>query len=118
MTTWTVKNYRDVIIFTFLMVNVLYIVMVTMLQVQANLALPWLMFSWTDVNGMDGIVFNITYVKPDSEDLLPEIKIGRETDKLDMLGLFFLLTFSTITGAQMVGMLFHRWQTCKLSQTN
>lgn len=107
------KNYRDVIIFTFLMVNVLYIVMVTMLQVQANLSLDWLLFSWTDVNGQDGIVFNLTYSKPVSDDLLPSIEIGRTTDKLDMLGLFFLLTFSSITLAQMIGMIFHRWQTCK-----
>ena len=29
------KNYRDIIIFTFLMVNVFYIVLVTMLQVKS-----------------------------------------------------------------------------------
>ena len=81
------KDYRDVIIFTFLMVNVLYIVLVTMLQVQANLFIPWLMFAWTDVNGMDGVTYNISYVKPESFDLLPEITISRETDKVFCLHL-------------------------------
>ena len=127
------KDYRDIIIFTFLMINILYIVGVTMLQVQANLSIPWLMFAWTDnvevifsknifrlstnifqgMNGRreDGIVYNLTYVKPASADLMPEVRIGRTTDKLDMLGLFFLITFSAITLAQMVGMIMHRWQT-------
>ena len=113
------KDYRDIIIFTFLMVNALYIVMVTMLQTQAELTIPWVMFAWTDnVSGIsgrreDGIVYNISYVKPESNDIKPEIRIGRTTDTLDMLGLFFLLTFSSITAAQMVGMIMHRWQTCE-----
>ena len=114
------KDYRDIIIFTFLMVNALYIVMVTMLQTQAELTIPWVMFAWTDnVSGIsgrreDGIVYNISYIKPESSDIKPEIRIGRTTDTLDMLGLFFLLTFSSITAAQMIGMIMHRWQTCRM----
>jgi chitin synthase len=107
------KDYRDTIIFTFLMINVLYIVGVSMLQVQANLTLKWTVFSRWDVGGEDGCIFSLAYIKPDSDSNAPIIQIGRETDTLDMLGLFFLITFSSITGAQVVGMLFHRWQTCK-----
>merc|ERR1719186_920940 len=105
------KDYRDTIIFTFVMINVLYIVGVTMLQVQAELTIPWTPFAQWDVNGQDGVIFNLTYVKPDTSSNYPIINIGRTTDTLDMLGLFFLITFSSITGAQMVGMIFHRWQT-------
>lgn len=105
------KDYRDTIIFTFVMINVLYIVGVSMLQVQANLTLKWTVFSRWDVGGEDGCIFSLAYIKPDSDSNAPIIQIGRETDTLDMLGLFFLITFSSITGAQVVGMLFHRWQT-------
>jgi len=93
------------------MINVLYIVGVTMLQVQAELTIKWTPFSQWDVNGEDGVIFNLTYIKPDTDSNSPIIQIGRTTDTLDMLGLFFLITFSSITGAQMVGMIIHRWQT-------
>merc|ERR1711892_254401 len=105
------KDYRDTIIFTFLMINVLYIVGVSMLQVQAGLTLKWTVFSQWDVNGEDGVIFTFEYLKPDSDSISPTIQIARETDTLDMLGLFFLITFSSITLCQMVGMLIHRWQT-------
>ena len=109
------RGYRDELVFTFLMINVLYIVLVTMLQFQANLQINWTLFSWlgVDVDGEDEIRYNLTYTAPDTmtSGVKPQINIGRETGKLDMIGFFFILAFSSITLAQMVGMFFHRWQT-------
>jgi len=105
------KDYRDTIIFTFLMINALYIVLVIMLQVQENLTINWTIFSHWDVSGQDGVIFDLFYKKPDSSSNLPVVVINRTTDTLDMLGLFFLITFSSITLCQVIGMLFHRWQT-------
>ena len=51
------------------------------------------------------------YNSPDNMES-PEVTIYRETAMLDMLGLVFLLTFSSITYAQIIGMVLHRWQTC------
>jgi len=106
----SLKDYRDVMIFTFLMINALYIVSVLMLQVQAEIRIPWTIFSTLDVNGQDGTVFNMVYTKA-SEGLDATVRVTATYQELDMLGLFFLLAFSSVTLAQMVGMLFHRWQT-------
>ena len=109
------RGYRDELVFTFLMINVLYIVLVTMLQFQANLQINWTLFSWLglDVNGEDEIRYNLTYTAPDtvSSGVKAQITIARTTGKLDMIGFFFIVAFSSITLAQMVGMFFHRWQT-------
>ena len=109
------RGYRDELVFTFLMINVLYIVLVTMLQFQANLQINWTLFSWLglDVNGEDEIRYNLSYSAPDtvSSGVKAQITIARTTGKLDMIGFFFIVAFSSITLAQMVGMFFHRWQT-------
>ena len=66
-----------------------------------------------DVNGEDEIRYNLTYTAPDtvSSGVKAQITIARTTGKLDMIGFFFIVAFSSITLAQMVGMFFHRWQT-------
>ena len=106
-------DYRDSFIFGFLMINLLYIVLVTMLQLNSPLKIPWTLFQYQNLNGLDGIHYNFTYDAPDNFES-PEIIITRETSKLDILGLVFLVTFSFITFCQMLGMMLHRWQTCKL----
>ena len=114
------KAYRDTLVFTFLMVNILYIVLVTMLQFQANLQFNWVFFSWFGYRGgEDEVRYNLTYTAPDTltSGVRAQIAIGRTTGKLDMIGFFFILAFGTITLAQMVGMFFHRWQTRKSSSS-
>ena len=111
------KAYRDTLVFTFLMVNILYIVLVTMLQFQTNLQFNWVFFSWFGYRGgEDEVRYNLTYTAPDTltSGVRAQIAIGRTTGKLDMIGFFFILAFGTITLAQMIGMFFHRWQTRKL----
>merc|ERR1712126_333762 len=105
------EEYRDVIIFTFLFTNSLYIVGVTMLQTQTDIFMDWTLFEQFDVGGLDGIFHNITYKKPETSVLTGSIDISRTVDQLDFIGLFFLLSFSSITICQMVGMIMHRWQT-------
>ena len=104
-------DYRDSFIFGFLMINLLYIVLVSMLQLNSPLKISWTLFQYQNLNGLDGIHYNFTYDAPDNFES-PEITITRETAKLDILGLVFLVTFSFITFCQMIGMLLHRWQTC------
>ena len=106
-------DFRDGLIFGFLMINALYIVLVSMLQLNSPLKISWSLFQYQNLNGLDGIHYNFTYDAPDNLES-PEITIYRETAKLDILGLVFLITFSFITFCQMIGMLLHRWQTCKL----
>ena len=110
------KAYRDTLVFTFLMVNILYIVLVTMLQFQTNLQFNWTLFSWFGYRGgEDQVRYNLTYTAPDTltSGVRAQVTIGRTTGKLDMIGFFFILAFGTITLAQMIGMFFHRWQTRK-----
>ena len=109
------KDYRDSFIFTFLMINSLYVVLITLLQLQSNIKIPWTVFSSFNLNGLDGLRYNFTYHQPDSLVGIPQITISRESKMLDVLGLCFLATFSSITFAQVIGMLMHRWQTCKYS---
>ena len=114
------KAYRDTLVFTFLMVNILYIVLVTMLQFQTNLQFNWVFFSWFGYRGgEDEVRYNLTYTAPDTltSGVRAQIAIGRTTGKLDMIGFFFILAFGTITLSQMIGMFFHRWQTRKWSST-
>ena len=105
-------EYRDSFIFTFLMINSFYIVLITMLQVQTPLKIPWTILSSFNLNGLDGLEYTFEYDKPENQES-PLVTIHRETAMLDMLGLVFLLTFSSITFAQVIGMCLHRWQTCK-----
>ena len=107
------KDYRDSFIFTFLMINALYVVLITLLQLQSNIKIPWTVFSSFNLNGMDGLVYSFNYVKPGNIAGVPHLTISREAKMLDVLGLCFLATFSSITFAQVVGMIMHRWQTCK-----
>lgn len=108
------EEYRDVIIFTFLFTNALYIVGVTMLQTKSEIFINWTMFEdwfgW-DAGGLDGLQHNVTFIKPETESLKATIQITRTHEQLDMIGLFFLVTFFSITAIQMVGMFMHRIQT-------
>ena len=105
-------EYRDSFIFTFLMINSFYIVLITMLQVQTPLKIPWTILSSFNLNGLDGLEYTFEYNAPENQES-PLVTIHRETAMLDMLGLVFLLTFSSITFAQVFGMFLHRWQTCE-----
>ena len=116
-TTNGLYDYRDGLIFGFLMINALYIVLVSMLQLNSPLKITWTLFQYQNLNGLDGIHYNFTYDAPVNMES-PEITIYRETAKLDILGLVFLITFSFITFCQMIGMLLHRWQTCKFDHSN
>jgi hypothetical protein len=42
------EEYRDVIIFTFLFTNALYVVGVTMLQMQSDIYIKWTLFDFAD----------------------------------------------------------------------
>ena len=70
------EDYRDVIIFTFLMVNCLYVVGVTVLQAQTSIFLEWTVFSFADVGGQDGILHNITYIAPTTKAISALIQVG------------------------------------------
>ena len=107
-------DYRDSFIFTFVMINVLYIVTVIMLQFGADLKFDWVLFESLDVGGQDGLHYAFDYQKPDESGSMAGVNIIRtNVDKLDVIGTFFLIMFSSVVFAQMIGMLFHRWQTCK-----
>ena len=105
-------EYRDSFIFNFLVINCIYVVLITMLRLQSNLKMPWTILTSFNLNGLDGVHYNFTYNAPENKES-PEVFIERDVLMLDVLGLVFLLVFSTVTFAQVVGMILHRWQTCK-----
>ena len=106
------SEYRDSFIFTFVLINILYITLVIMLQIGVDLKVPWTVFERFDVHGEDGIINEFEYKMPEEKGSIPEVKIIRtNVDKLDVIGLFFLAMFSSVVFAQMIGMLLHRWQT-------
>jgi hypothetical protein len=105
-------EYRDGFIFTFVMINVLYIVAIIMLQFQADFKIDWILFESFDVGGADGLLYAFDYTSPETSAHAATLVIQRtNVDKLDVIGLAFLVMFSSIVFAQMIGMLFHRWQT-------
>jgi len=107
------EEYRDGIVFTFVMFNVLYITAITILQTQASVFLKWTWISdlgW-DTAGQDGVFHNIAFIPNEVVGQTATVRINRSNMELDMLGLAFLLSFSLITVVQIIGMLFHRWQT-------
>ena len=113
------EEYRDGIVFTIVMFNVLYITAITILQSQASVFIPWTWISslgW-DTAGQDGVFHNIRFTSSEVVGQPAYVTIDRSFMELDMLGLAFLLSFSLITVVQIIGMLFHRWQTggCALS---
>lgn len=58
------EEYRDGIVFTFVMFNVLYITAITILQTQASVFLKWTWISdlgW-DTAGQDGVFHNIAFI--------------------------------------------------------
>jgi len=106
------SEYRDSFIFTFVLINILYITLVIMLQIGVDLKVPWTVFERFDVHGEDGIINEFEYKMPEEKGSIPEVKIIRtNVDKLDVIGLFFLAMFSSVVFAQMIGMILHRWQT-------
>ena len=107
-------DYRDGFIFTFVLINILYITLVIMLQLGADLKINWTLFESFSVNGADGISYEFDFKMPEEKGSIPELNIVRtNVDKLDVIGLFFLAMFSSVVFAQMIGMILHRWQTCK-----
>ena len=107
------EEYRDGIVFTFVMFNVLYITAITILQSQASVFLEWTWMSdlGADFAGEDGVFHNIAFIPSEVVGQAATVKINRSNLQLDMLGLAFLLSFSLITVVQIIGMFFHRWQT-------
>ena len=106
-------DYRDSFIFTFVMINVLYIVGIIMLQFQETMKIDWIIFQSFDVKGEDGLRYAFDYTQPENSGSAAELVIQRtNVDKLDVIGLGFLVMFSSVVVAQMIGMFFHRWQTC------
>ena len=109
-------EYRDGFIFTFVLINILYITLVIMLQLGADLKINWTVFESFSVNNEDGISYAFDYKMPEEKGSIPELTIIRtNVDKLDVIGLFFLAMFSSVVFAQMIGMILHRWQTCRNS---
>merc|ERR550517_235534 len=107
------EEYRDGIVFTIVMFNVLYITAITILQTEASVFLKWTWISdlgW-DTAGQDGVFHNIAFTPSEVVGQTATVVINRSNMELDMLGLAFLLSFSLITVVQIIGMLFHRWQT-------
>ena len=107
------EEYRDGIVFTIVMFNVLYITAITILQTQASVFLKWTWISdlgW-DTAGQDGVFHNISFTPSEVVGQVATVTLTRSNMELDMLGLAFLLSFSLITVVQIIGMLFHRWQT-------
>jgi len=103
-------EYRDSFIFSFLMINSFYVVLITMLRLQSPLKIPWTIFTSFDLNGLDGVHYTFDYNPPENMES-PLVTISRTTIVLDILGLVFLLTFTLITTFQVFGMFLHRWQT-------
>ena len=97
--TEELKAMRDRAVFTFIMLNACFVLLIYMLQFQKELvSIPWPMPpTWR---------YNVTY---DSKD--HSFAIGVTKPTLEPIGLVFLVLFTLLLAVQIVGMLFHRWET-------
>ena len=96
------KGYRDQLVFTFVMANLLWVLGVSMMQTNKDM----MSINWPlDPN------FNISYNAEAEQG--PQIDIITDALILEPIGLFFMVAFIGILALQIVGMLMHRWTNCK-----
>ena len=96
------KGYRDQLVFTFVMANLLWVLGVSMMQTNYDM----MSINWPlDPN------FNISYNAEAEQG--PQIDIITDALILEPIGLFFMVAFIGILALQIIGMLMHRWTNCK-----
>ena len=96
------KGYRDQLVFTFVMANLLWVLGVSMMQTNKDM----MSINWPlDPN------FNISYNAEAEQG--PQIDIITDALILEPIGLFFMVAFIGILALQIIGMLMHRWTNCK-----
>jgi len=92
------KEYRDGLIFTFIMANLLWVLGITLMQQSKDIM---------SINWFLDIKYNVTYEMEAEQG--PEITIFSENLELEPIGLFFLISFLLVMFFQILGMIIHRW---------
>ena len=98
------KGYRDQLIFTFIMANLIWVLGISLMQQNKDImSIPWFL----------DVKYNVTYNL--EGEMGPEVNMMSTSLILEPIGLFFLLAFLGIMVLQMIGMVLHRWTNCKSS---
>ena len=97
------KGYRDQLIFTFTMANLLWVLGVSMMQTNKDMM---------SINWPLDLKYNISY-DGDAENG-PQLDLTTDPLILEPIGLFFMVAFLGILTLQLIGMFMHRWTNGKL----
>ncbi|TRY79649.1 hypothetical protein TCAL_06588 [Tigriopus californicus] len=92
-------DLRNQMVFSFFMLNAVFVVVVFLLQQQKDL----LFIRWPL-----GAKANVTYIGPKTN---PVVEVDYEYLELEPIGVVFVVFFAFILILQVIGMLFHRWGT-------
>jgi len=65
------------------MINSFYIVLITMLQVQTPLKIPWTLLSSFNLNGIDGLIYTFDYNPPENNESPQVLNISSDIHKLN-----------------------------------
>jgi len=91
---------RTEMVFSFFMLNAIWVVTIYMLQAQKEtINIPWFFPK----------SYNVSYLL--DEDIGPVVEIAENKLIFEPISLLFLFFFSTVLVAQVIGMLVHRWGT-------
>lgn len=93
------KTLRNQMVFSFFMLNAIFVLVVFLLQQNKEL----LFIRWPF-----GAKVNVTYVGPAAN---PRVELEHEYLELEPIGLIFVVFFAIVLIIQIIGMLFHRWGT-------
>lgn len=93
------KTLRNQMVFSFFMLNAIFVVVVFLLQQKKDL----LFIRWPL-----GAKVNVTY-NMDNDN--PKVEVIKTYLELEPIGLVFVLFFAVVLIIQIIGMLFHRWGT-------
>jgi chitin synthase len=96
------KGYRDQLVFTFVMANLLWVLGVSMMQTNKDMM---------SINWPLDPKYNISYNSEAEQG--PQIDMITNALILEPIGLFFMVAFIGILILQLIGMLMHRWTNCK-----
>ena len=95
------EEFRDQLVVTFVMVNFMYVIAITLMQNQKNTL---------SINWPFDVKYNVSYNDMAEN---PELEMMSNPLVLEPIGLFFLVAFIGVMILQIIGMFMHRWTSCK-----
>ncbi len=97
------EEFRDQLVFTFVMVNFMWVIAITLMQNEKEIL---------SVDWPFDVKYNVSYNNMAEN---PELEMMSDPLVLEPIGLFFLIAFIGVMTLQIIGMFMHRWTSCKLT---